>query len=96
MLYRGEIWCVRQNEMAILRAEKSMMRAMCGVKITEKRWSQEPMSLLGLKDTLNRLARASGVRCFGHALERDNGDVLRRGLNFEVVGKREHGRPNMT
>ena len=47
---------------AILRTEKAMMRAMCGVKIIEKRRSQELMSLLGLKDTLNGLARASGVR----------------------------------
>ena len=47
--------------MAILRrTKKAMMRVMCGVKIIEKR-SQELMSLLGLKDTLDGLARASGV-----------------------------------
>ena len=40
--------------MAILRRiEKAMMRAMCGVKIIQKRRSQELMSLLGLKDTLD-------------------------------------------
>ena len=33
------------------------------------------MSLLGLKDTLDGPARASGVRCYGHVLRRDNGDV---------------------
>ena len=63
MLYGSETWCLRENEMAILRrTEKAMMRAMCGVKIIEKRRSQELMSLLGLKDTLDGLARASGVR----------------------------------
>ena len=46
------------------RTEKAMMRAMCGVKIIEKRRSQELMSFLGLKDTLDGLARASGVRLF--------------------------------
>ena len=35
---------------------------MCGVKIIEKRRNQELMSLLGLKDTLDELVRASGVR----------------------------------
>ena len=40
---------LRENEMAILKTEKAMMRAMCGVKIIEKR-SQELMSLLGLKE----------------------------------------------
>ena len=44
------------------RTEKAMMQAMCGVKMIEKRKSQELMSLLGLKDTLDRLARASGVQ----------------------------------
>ena len=46
------------------------------------------MSLLGLKDTLDGLARASGVRWYGHVLRRDNGNVLRRALEFEVAGRR--------
>ena len=33
MLYGSETWCLRENEMAILRrAERAMVRAMCGVK----------------------------------------------------------------
>ena len=47
--------------MAILRTEKAMMKAMCGVTIVEKRRSKKLVSLVGLKDTLERLARASGV-----------------------------------
>ena len=82
--------------MAILRrTEKAMMRAMCGVKIIEKR-SEEFMSLLGLKDALNGLARASAVRWNGHVLRRDNGDDLRRALDFIVTERRGRGRPNMT
>ena len=72
------------------------MRAMCRVKIIEKRKSQELMSLLGLKNTLDGLARASGMRWYGNVLKRDNGDVLRRALKFEVAGRRGRGRPNMT
>ena len=53
------------------------------------------MSLLGLKDTLDGLTRASGVRWYGHALRRGNGDVLRRTLEFEVAGRRGRGLPNM-
>ena len=71
------------------------MRAMCGIKMIEKRSNQELMSLLGLKDTLDGLARASGVRWYGHALRRDNDDVLRRALDFKVAGRRGPGRPNM-
>ena len=57
MLYGSETWCLRENEMAVLRRnKKAIMRGMCGVKMTEKRSSQELMSLLGLKDTLDGLA----------------------------------------
>ena len=31
-----------------------------------------------------------------HVLRRDNGDVLRRALDFEEAGRRGRGRPNMT
>ena len=86
-----------ENKMAILRrTENAMIRAMCGVKLIEKRRSLELMSLLGLKDTLDRLARAERVRWYGHVLRWDNGDVLRRALDFDVAGKRGRGRPNMT
>ena len=62
MLYGSEMWCLRENGMEILRrTEKAMMRAMCEVKLIEKRRSQELMSLLSLKDTLDGLTRASGV-----------------------------------
>ena len=62
MLYGSEMWCLRENEMAILRkTENAMMRAIRGVKVIEKRRSQQLMSLLGLKNTLDGLARASGV-----------------------------------
>ena len=45
MLYGSKTWCLRENEMAMSRrTKKAMMRAMCGVKIIEKRRSQELMT----------------------------------------------------
>ena len=58
---------VSKNEKTILRTGKVMLRAMCGVKLIEKR-SQELMSLLGLKDTLDGLTRMSGAQWYGHVL----------------------------
>ena len=38
MLYGSETWCLRENEMEILRrTERAMVRAMCGVKLMEKK-----------------------------------------------------------
>ena len=96
MLYGSETWCLRENKTAILRrTEKVIMRAIYGVKMIEKR-SQKLVSLLGLNDTLNGLARASGVRWYEHVLRRDTIDALRGVLDFEVEGRRGRGRPNMT
>ena len=38
MLYGNETWCLRENEMAILRrTERAMVRAMCGAKLMKKK-----------------------------------------------------------
>ena len=67
ILYGSQTWCLRENEMAILRrTEKAMMRD----KMIEKRKSQELICLLGLKGILDGLARANGVQWYGHVLRR--------------------------
>ena len=38
MLYGSETWCLRENEIAVLRrTEIAMVRAMCGAKLTDRR-----------------------------------------------------------
>ena len=50
MLYGTEAWCLRENVMAILRrTERAMIRAMCGVKLLDRRNSEELMDRLGIK-----------------------------------------------
>ena len=62
MLYGSETWCLRKNEMAILRrAERAMVKAMCGVKPVEKRNTAELMDMPGLRETNDVLAKANGV-----------------------------------
>ena len=43
-----------------------------------------------------QMAKANGVRCYGHVLRRDDGYVLRKALEFVVKGKRKRGRPRKT
>ena len=47
------------------------------------------MEMLGLKETVVQVAKANGVRWYGHVLRRDDGHVLRKALEFEVKGKRK-------
>ena len=86
MLYGSEKWCLRKNEIAILRrTERAMVRVMCGAKLMEKKRTEDLMEMLGLKE------KANGVRWYGHVLRRDDGHVLGKALEFEVKGKRKRG-----
>ena len=73
-----------------------MVRAMCGQKVVDRKTTKEQMDILGLKETIDRLATSNGVRWYGHVLRRDNDNVLRVALNLEVSGKRKRGRPKRT
>ena len=46
--------------------------------------------------TVVQMAKANGVRWYGHVLRKDDGHVLRKALDFEVQGKRKRGRPRKT
>ena len=96
LLYGSETWCLRENEKAILRrTERAMVRAMCGadLELMEKKRTEDLMEILGLKETVVQMAKANGVRWYGHVLRRDDEHALRKALEFEVRGKRKRGRP---
>ena len=94
ILYGSEAWCLKENEKAILRrTERAKVRAMCGQKVIDRKTIEKQMDMLGLRETIDRLATANGVRWYGHVLRRDDDSVLRVALDLEVSGKRKHGRP---
>ena len=73
-----------------------MVTAMCGQKVVNRMTTEEQMERLGLKETIDWLATANGVRWYGHVLRRDDDSVLRVALNLEVSGKRKQGRLKKT
>ena len=54
------------------------------------------MEMLGSKETLDRMAKANGVRWYGHVIRRDDDNMLKKAMILEVNGKRKRGRPKMT
>ena len=57
MLYGSETWCLRDNEMAILRrTERAMMRSTCGIKLVDRKTMKELIEMSGLNETLDRMA----------------------------------------
>ena len=86
------MWCLKENKVVILRRTKrSMVRVMCGVKLVNKRNTEELMDMLGLKEAADNLARANGVRWYGHVLRRPEENVLMKTMVHEVNGKCKQG-----
>ena len=69
-----------------------MVRVMCGVQLEDRKRSIDLMLMLGLKETMDKLAIANSVCWYGYALRRENGHVLRRALVFKVEGQSKKGR----
>ena len=77
----SETYCLRENEMAILRrAKRAMVKTICGVKLIDRKNMDKLMEMLGLKEMVDKLAKAIGVRWYGHVLRRQENDVLRKAL----------------
>ena len=52
--------------------------------------------MLGLKETLDKMAKANGVRWYGHVVRRDDESILKKAMMFEVNGPRKRRRPKQT
>ena len=97
ILYGSETWWLKESEMGILRrTERSMMGAMCGLQLKDRKRSTDLVFMLDFSETLYQLAIANSVSCYGHVLRRENAHVLRRAIDFEVEGQRKKGRLKRT
>ena len=56
------------------------MRSVCGVKLVDRKYTEDLMKMLGLKETLNKLAQANGVRWYEHVVRRDEESILKKAM----------------
>ena len=83
--------------MGILRrTDRSIVRAMYGVQLKDRKISTYLMFMLGLGETIDQLAMAYSVSWYGYVLRREDDHALRMALDFEVEGERKKGRPKRT
>ena len=67
--------------MAILRITKrATVRSVCGVKLVDRKKMDDLMEMLDLKETLDRMAKANGVRWYGHEIRRNDDDILKKAM----------------
>ena len=73
--------------MAIMRTERAMVRLMCGVKLVDRKNTLELMEMLGLRKTLDRMAKANVLRWYGHVIRREDDNILKKAIMMEVNGQ---------
>lgn len=78
------------------RAERAMIRRMCGINLSDRINSNEQMDRLGLEESMVEIVKRSGLRRMGHVLRRDAEEPSKKAcvLDEDIVGSRE--RPKMT
>ena len=65
------------------------MRAMLGIKLIDRKNTKELMQILGITVLIERTLRAAAVRWCGHVLRREEDDILKEAMGFEVIEKRK-------
>jgi hypothetical protein len=96
MIYACETWAMRKDhESALERAERRMIRWMCGVKRLDKIRVEELNRRLGIVGIMVKVRR-SRLGWFGHVERSPEGSWLRKCQEMIVEGKRPRGRPRKT
>ena len=96
MLHGSETWPVRkENVVALQRAEMTMVRWMCGIKLKDRLPSKELRERLGVDD-IALVLQQNRLRWYGHVLRKDDDDWVKKCTEYEVEGPRPRGRPKRT
>ena len=83
ILHESEAWCLMECEMGVLRRpERSMVGAMCGVQLKDRKRSTDLM--FGLSEMVDQLAMPSSIHWYGLVLRREDSHVLRGALYFRL------------
>ena len=80
---------------ALQRAEKRMVRWMCGIKLKDRLPSKELRERLGVDD-IALILQQNRLRWYGHVLRKDDNHWVKKCMEYEVEGSRPRGRPKKT
>ncbi len=95
-MYGSETWAMKVEDIQRLeRAEKMMIRWMCGVTLKDGITSEELRQWLAVVSVSNRV-RQGRLRWFGHVERKDEGDWVSACRDMSVAGERGRGRSRKT
>jgi len=88
MLHGSETRPVRkENVVGLQRAKMRMVRWMCGVKLKDRLPSKELRKRLSVDD-IALILQQNRLRWYGHVLQKDDGDWVKKCTEYEVEGSR--------
>ena len=96
MVYGSETWAMKVEDMdRLVRAERMMVRSMCGVSLKDRKESAELLNRMGIRSVVEVVEKGR-LRWYGHVERMDAGDWVSRSRELDVVGSRGRGRPRKT
>jgi len=97
LTYGSETWPLKkENEDALVRTERRMIRMMCGVTLKDREESEVLSKKVGLVDDIVTVVRKSRLRWFGHVKRRGEEQGIKRAFMHVVDGAVGRGRPRKT
>jgi len=96
MLHGSETWPVRkENEVALQWAQMRMVRWMCNVKVKDRVRCRELSERLGIDDII-LILQQNRLRWYGHVLQKEDTDWVKKCMKYEVEVSRPRGWPKRT
>ena len=92
--YGCECWPIKkENEDTLKRAERRMIRMMCGVTLRNRVNSQNLQERLGLSEDISVVLKKARLRWFGHVYRREDDVGIKKAFSFDASGRLGRGRP---
>ena len=96
LVYGSETWAIKAEDLARLRrAERMMVRRMCGVSLKDRKRSDELLNRLGIECVENKIQRGR-LRWFGHVERKEENNWVKKCTRMNVIGVVNRGAPRKT
>ena len=91
LVYGSETWAMKAGDLVRLRrAERMIVRRMCGVSLKDRKRSNELLSHLGIECVENKIQRAR-LRWFGHVEWKEENNWVKKCTRINVTGVVDRG-----
>ena len=96
MVYGSETWALTvENQRRLERAERQMLKRICGGTLKERISSEELRQRLDVEGVMDVIRRGR-LRWYGHVMRKQDEDWVKKCISMEVDGKKPRGRPKLT